>query len=130
MRSLTFILLFSSITLFAQDIGGDYYVATDGNDGDDGSYATPWATWDKAASTAVAGDTVYFLGGVYYENTVTIDNSGSLGNPICFFGYPSDTVILDGSQRGGFIDNSNIYNAGIYLTEKEFEMVAEMSAYL
>lgn len=36
-----------------------YYVAPDGNDGNNGSEASPWLTIQKAANTLTPGDTVY-----------------------------------------------------------------------
>jgi hypothetical protein len=36
-----------------------YFIATGGSDSADGSFATPWLTGSKAASTVVAGDVVY-----------------------------------------------------------------------
>ena len=64
----------------------DYWVATDGDDGDPGTELEPWATAQYAADTAVAGDTVYFKDGTWDISTV-IDfdtNSGSDGSPIVF----------------------------------------------
>lgn len=86
-----------------------YYVApTGGNDLDLGTKTQPWATWQKAFRTAIAGDTVFFRGGVWYPktafegNNVTlirpdngIGHNGAPGNPICFFNYPGETPILD-----------------------------------
>lgn len=90
----------------------DYYVATDGDDNNDGTYDEPWATWGKAFnSTAVQpGDTVYFRGGVYpmtsnnlaYPYTVgtgyDITRDGTSGNMIRYFAYPGETPILDCSN--------------------------------
>lgn len=39
------------------------YIGVDGNDGDDGTMEAPFATLTHAASVAVAGDTIVFLGG-------------------------------------------------------------------
>jgi hypothetical protein len=119
------------------DIGGDYYVATWGDDSNPGSFSQPWATWQKAFETAQAGDTVYFRGGVWYPqdyylgsaNAVTIiapdtslawsgdtyGNQGTYAAPICFFNYPGETPILDCSQVdtiGHQYNNAiEIYNA-------------------
>ena len=57
--------LFLTIRMFCQNV---YYVApSGGSDGNAGTnISAPWATWQKAFNTAMAGDTVYFRGGVWY----------------------------------------------------------------
>jgi len=90
-----------------------YYVAPDGDDEGNGTIVDPWATWGHAfnASGVVAGDTVYFRGGVYYKDHNTepqsnfalgygyigyeIDNRGTSGNPIYYWAYPGEQPILD-----------------------------------
>ena len=86
-----------------------YYVATNGNDSrtttQAKNIATPWLTFQKAFNTAVAGDTVYFRGGVYYTtNYVGTSTSGTAANPICFYAYPPDFAtgnipIVDGINK-------------------------------
>lgn len=63
----------------------DRYVATDGDDSNDGTAPGPsnaWATWGKAASTATAGDTVYFvvraLGDVFSDPLVGFREAGTV----------------------------------------------------
>jgi len=90
--------------------GAIYYVApTGGNDSNAGTnISAPWATWQKAFLTAVAGDTVYFRGGVweptvaYSGNNIclirpdaSIGHNGEPGNPISYLNYPGETPILD-----------------------------------
>ncbi|WP_430809858.1 MULTISPECIES: right-handed parallel beta-helix repeat-containing protein [unclassified Carboxylicivirga] len=96
----------------AQDIGGDYYVAVNGNDANPGTYEQPFATWQRAVDVALPGDTVYIRGGVYLPKRHAhgtgafmiirprngIGKSGTKANPICYFAYPGETPILDGSQ--------------------------------
>ena len=84
-----------------------YYVATNGNDSNNGtSINTPWRTWQKAFTNSTAGDIVYFRGGVYYVTSGVEKNSngGTQGNPICYFAYPDDWAagnypILDGINK-------------------------------
>ena len=45
----------------------EYFVATNGCDGADGSAARPWRTIQRAADVAKAGDTVTIRGGTYRE---------------------------------------------------------------
>jgi len=102
----------------------DFYVATDGNDSNPGTFEQPWATWGKAFnSTAVQpGDTVYFRGGIYYMTTnnlaypgtegegYNLGRDGTSGNYIHYFNYPGETPILD---CGSIIPASN-HNRAIY----------------
>lgn len=100
----------------------DFYVATDGNDSNPGTFEQPWATWGKAFnSTAVQpGDTIYFRGGVYsmtsnnlsYPGTLgsgyDITRDGTLGDTIRFWAYPGETPILDCSNVTGTGNNYGI----------------------
>ena len=61
--------------------------------------ATAWCTVGKAASTAVAGDTVNIRSATYRE-VVTPLNSGSLGNPITYQRYLSETPIISAAVAG------------------------------
>jgi MYXO-CTERM domain-containing protein len=54
----------------------EYYVATDGNDSNPGTMAQPWATLQKGANTAVAGDTVWIRGGTYKVTTPATAGAG------------------------------------------------------
>ena len=69
-----------------------------------GTISQPWATWQKAFNTAIAGDTVYFRGGTWTPSIYGyvrlhpedgIGYSGTSSNPICYFNYPGETPILD-----------------------------------
>lgn len=94
----------------------DYYVATDGNDSNPGTYELPWATWEEAFTNATAGDTVYIRGGVYYKADMDpyyVANSGTSDNPIVFANYPGEVPILDcGSYRPITDYNEPIYTSG------------------
>lgn len=136
MRKLLFILLLIPSLLFAQDIGGDYYVAPDGDDAAAGTYAAPWATFQKAFDVANAGDTVYFRGGVYYSTDFNvIDPNGSQGdahgnsgtsrsNQIYYFNYPGETPILDCHYHCDSIPKDPgcdcIYNSAILIYQAQF----------
>lgn len=60
-------LLILCLTLFLtiQSFANNYYVATDGNNSNPGTFAQPWLTWDYAfsSSSVNAGDTVFIRGG-------------------------------------------------------------------
>ena len=54
----------------------EYYVATTGSDSAAGTMAAPWATLQKAATTAAAGDTVWIHGGTYKITTPASSSAG------------------------------------------------------
>lgn len=54
--------------------GATYYVSTVGNDSNNGTFAAPWKTIQKACNTVVAGDTVCIKAGTY---------KGKITVPVC-----------------------------------------------
>ncbi len=101
-----------------------FYVSTTGNDANSGSFTAPWRTIQHAANTAIAGDTVYVLSGVYNE-VVTLAHSGSAAaGYITFESYPGQTAIVDGtglSVPGGQFGLFTIQNQS-YLAISGFEI--------
>ena len=100
-----------------------YYVAPTtatpaGNDVNAGTSDAPWATWLKGFQTAVAGDTVFIRGGVYYKPNATsynVSNNGTAENHIVFANYPGEIPILDcGNYR------PTTYNEVIYTSNKSY----------
>lgn len=86
-----------------------YYVATDGDDNNDGlSRAAAWRTLNHAAREVRPGDTVE-IGGGHYRETVWLRNSGEQGLPITFRGASGERVEFDGSSRRLF---AAIYGVG------------------
>jgi len=77
-----------------------FFVAPDGNDSNPGTEALPWRTIQKAASTLVAGDTVYIKNGTYHE-TVQPKNSGTSKGYIVYSAYPGHNPIIDGAGVSG-----------------------------
>lgn len=86
----------------------NYYVAKTGNDANAGTLLSPYLTIQKGVNSAVAGDTVFVKAGTYNEY-VTFNASGTVGNPIVLKNYGSDVVTVDGAS-------TNIYC--IYATNK------------
>ncbi len=64
-----------------------YVVSTTGSDGSPGTAARPFATIQKAADTARAGDTVIVKGGLYRQ-AVHLHSSGTATAPIRFTADP------------------------------------------
>jgi len=139
------ILLIFSHLIYAQDVGGDYFVAppdhpeTPGDDlRGDGSFSAPWASFQRAFNVARPGDTVYFRGGIYYSTEASIIDpvnsghpigySGTAERPICYFGYPGDVAdgnmpILDCSRHCASIPPDpygGIYNSAISISYAQY----------
>jgi hypothetical protein len=101
----------------------EYYVATTGSDSAAGTMAAPWATLQKAANTAVAGDTVWIRGGTYMVTTPATAGAGinftksgtSDTNRIKFWAYQGEVPVFDFSNLQisttgytmGFVVNAN-----------------------
>jgi polygalacturonase len=77
-----------------------FYVATDGNDANPGTSTAPWATVNKAAAAAQAGDTVIIRAGTYQPATrITVANSGTASAPITFRAEVAGQAIIDGRSQ-------------------------------
>ena len=115
-------LLFFCISIFAQS---NYYVSTSGNDGNDGSLATPWLTIQFAADQLSAGDILNIRSGTYNEK-VEINVSGSVGNFITIQNYLNEAAIIDGTgtttSRDALLaifDQNYIIIKGLLLTNNQ-----------
>jgi len=81
----------------------EYYVSTTGSDSNPGTLAAPFATLQKGADTAVAGDTVWIRGGTYTITTpktsgagIQLSKSGTSDtNRIKYWAYPGETPLFD-----------------------------------
>jgi len=106
-----------------------YYVSTTGSDGAAGtSEGAAWATIDKAMNTVVAGDKVWIKGNGNYNETATIDTTGTVASPIAFEGYSSVTgdngmaTINGQATRANGITNTTSAAASIFYIFKNFRI--------
>lgn len=112
-----------SILAIASAQAATYYVATTGNDSNNGSIYTPWQTIQHAANAVTAGDTVYVRQGTYNE-IVTMKASGTASQPILFSSYPGELATVDGtglavpSGQWGLFTLQNVN----YITIQGFEI--------
>lgn len=80
--------------------GNIYFVATNGNDQNSGSFSSPWRTIQKAVNSLSAGDTVYVRDGVSqtaldnFDAALSIETSGTNGSPKALVTYPGATVTI------------------------------------
>lgn len=88
-----------------------YYVTQAGNDINTGSIGAPWLTIQKAASTMVAGDTVFVSSGNYVER-INVTVNGTSGAPITF------TV----DTSGGAVTLGGIFARGAYQNYSGFTL--------
>jgi MYXO-CTERM domain-containing protein len=87
-------------------LAADYYVAPTGSDANPGTLAQPFASLQKGANVAQAGDTVYIRGGTYSIVTpatsgagITFTKSGtSDANRIRYWAYSGEVPVFDFSQ--------------------------------
>ncbi len=106
-------------SLVATEGGRLLYVASHGDDADDGSVERPWRTLQHAADSALPGDTVVVQKGTYHEE-VTLGRSGDPSSPITFRAAPGEAVVLDG---GGQLDDAFTIDSGAsHLTLEGFRL--------
>jgi len=109
----------TSVDTTAAYEGEAYFVATNGNDNNPGTFDEPWLTWSRAfnASELEPGDTVYFRGGIYPHTAsdgwdgVTCTVDGNEEAYIHFFNYPGEEPILD--SKGIKVEWN--HNRGLYM---------------
>lgn len=92
-----------------------YYVATNGNDSNSGSSASPWRTLQKAANTVRAGDLVLVANGTYVGFQITAD--GTANSPIVIRANGNNVVV--NTRNANTPDNINI-EGGNYVTVEGF----------
>lgn len=87
-----------------------WFVAPNGNDGNDGTIERPFATVQRAEQAVEPGDTVFIRGGLYlvpadqiagyelddtYACVTLLGKSGTDENRICYFAYPGEKPKFD-----------------------------------
>ena len=102
----------SALLLLLPPVGSaaTYYVAKNGSDSNPGTKERPWLTIGQAASTMVAGDTVYVTAGTYNERVLPQNSGNSTSGYIGYVGW-EEGVIIDGTGLGwnGIYANGKSY---------------------
>jgi len=99
-----FFVYFSSAHVVEASSAVEYYVSKSGSDSNPGTAALPWLTITKAASLALAGDTINVGAGRYSDASANSKrafnpaNSGTPGHPITFKSVPTRAAILVSSD--------------------------------
>ena len=90
---------------FAVRSGRIFFVATNGSDGNHGSFASPWKTLVKAKKSMKRGDITYAMDGVSqpteddYSGALCIYEGGTAEEPIALVAYPGARVTI-GTTNG------------------------------
>jgi parallel beta-helix repeat protein len=106
---------------FTHDVfGTNYYVASNGSDGNNGlSENSPWQTIGKVnamMSTFVPGDQILFRRGDKFTGGITVTKSGTAGNPLTFGSYGvGELPEITGKKiiTGWTVYSGNIYKATV-----------------
>ncbi len=111
MKNILSILLVFPFFCFCQT---NYYVATSGNDMNNGSFEAPWQTIQYSVSQLYFGDTLNITSGTYVGKIDLIE-SGTPENEITIRNYNNDNVIISGATLSDYeyllkIENINYIN--------------------
>jgi parallel beta-helix repeat protein len=117
------LIIFSS-TIFA----GTFYVATTGNDANNGSINSPWQTLARAVKVARGNDIIYIRGGIYSELEIWVrqdqEMGGSNGKFLTISAYPNEQPIFNNGDRPLIIDTDWIRIKGLdFRNGKEISVV-------
>jgi len=98
----------------------DFYVSPSGSDGANGSKAHPWKTLEKAAQSAMPGNTIHVLAGVYSSGGEF--KTTASGSPALRIRYVSDEK-WGAKLRSTKIGNSAVWwNQGNYVDIEGFDI--------
>lgn len=107
-RCFLFVCLILQTTLFLPTFSyaATYYASTNGNDGNNGSQATPFRTIQYSLGRLGAGDTLLMRGGIYSEmleshNGTNFPSGTSWANPVTVAAFPGEKVTLRGAMAIG-----------------------------
>ncbi len=96
---------------------GSHYVAANGNDANEGTAHSPWATILNAMRKAQPGDTIFVRGGTYTEGEIWIQRTygmgGKNGRYVTISAYPGERPIFTDGNRGLIIDASYVRVIGL-----------------
>lgn len=98
-------------------LSSNYYVAPTGNNSNDGSLQSPWASVLYAISKAQPGDTVFVRGGTYDEGEIWIRQNYGMGGRdgvyVTIAAFPDEIPIFTNGSRGLIIDASYVRVIGL-----------------
>ena len=93
----------------------EYFVKTNGSDFNDGTESSPFKTISKAASVAVAGDTVTVFGGTYREWVRPQNGGRNDGERIVYRAAKGERPVIKGSEevKGWKNEGGSVWSATV-----------------
>ena len=113
------------VAIFLASSPKTYYIATDGNDDNDGSFEHPFQTIRKAYDKMNPGNVTYVMPGVYETGSKFLSGrSGESGNYIHIVAYDmkDKPVIKTGLE---LVNCSYIHLKGLIITKKQIKVYGE-----
>jgi hypothetical protein len=108
--------------LLVQTQAATFYVATSGNDSNQGTFEQPWKSIQKGFNQLSPGDTLYIRGGTYSPTGKVSDGNisaamvrgkkGTAAKMFCVFAYPGELPVIDCRN----MTDPDFSRAGIMLT--------------
>lgn len=117
MKHINFITLISLLLMIPLHLSAQpeglrtFYLSPDGDDGNDGTEQSPFATFEHAVDIAEAGDVFVMRGGEYpSSSTITIptSRSGTSDNMVTVVAYPGENPVLDFSSQPTANNNNGV----------------------
>src|SRR5437868_10561091 len=102
-----------------------YFVSTTGNDTTGtGSQLNPYATWGKADSVALPGDTINVRGGLYpASSSIVTTASGSTSQRILWKSYDGQGI----AKLSGSMNNTDLWDSeGSYVDVDGFDFTGNL----
>ena len=114
------ILLISTSSLSAY--GDNYFIATNGNNSNNGSINYPWQTLVYAASQVQPGDTIFVRDGNYHEGEIWINLNfgmgGADGNYVTIKAYENEIPVFDNPNSPLIISAKYVRIQGLHFSGK------------
>lgn len=80
----------------AQEEPKEYFVSPAGDNGNNGTFDSPWQTITYAVRHLKPGDVLFLRGGTYFEHEITMNVTGTEAAPITIQSYPGERAVIDG----------------------------------
>ncbi|MCP3933022.1 MAG: T9SS type A sorting domain-containing protein [Bacteroidetes bacterium] len=102
----------------ASSIGSYYINSSEGDDNNEGTFASPWKTLEKISSIALfPGDTVFFNKGDQFNGHFVVNGSGSKEAPIVITSYGNGNLPILTGEVGA--ENGGDFQEAVFVENKD-----------